>query len=509
MPSKKEWLLGGAIALLLLLLINLPLKIAFTSPDTTHVFSGLLYNPTDGNSYLAKMRQGYEGAWSFVLPYSANPGEGAPINLYYLFLGHVANWTNSSLIITFHFARLLTSFLLLIQIFRLSWQTFEEDVPRWIVFLLASLGLGMGWLALPFGMLTPDFWLSEAFPLLAIQANAHFPLGLALQLYFFRTASSTDPSWKALGLSAVFGLVLALVYPFGFVISLAILAIQTGILTSNHAERIVPAKRLLATGVLGGPLLLAQWLIIQAHPALSIWDAQNQTPMPAVLPLLIAFSPGLFLSLLYLAKSRGALTKIDLLLVVWLGAAFSLAILPFNLQRRLLSGVSIPITFLAIKALWFFVKGKTRRCLSLAVLSLLVVPTTLILLISETEAVKAKEPALFLSVAEADALQWISENAPPDSLIAAAPQTGLYLPAKANVRVLYGHPFETVNAERWELELVSLFSGDIVASNYLERNDVDLVFYGPREKELGRLFGISNWQAIYDHDGVQILSHIE
>ncbi len=49
-----------------------------------HVFGGFLLNPLDGNSYLAKMRLGLEGEWRFRLPYTAEPGEGAYLFLFYI-----------------------------------------------------------------------------------------------------------------------------------------------------------------------------------------------------------------------------------------------------------------------------------------------------------------------------------------------------------------------------------------------------------------------------------------
>src|SRR5688572_29889563 len=92
---------------LFLLLQALPFVSAQASSDSAHEFGGFLLNPTDGFSYLAKMRQGYDGAWSFTLPYTAEPGQGAAINMYYLLLGHVARGLGWSLVLTFHAARLL------------------------------------------------------------------------------------------------------------------------------------------------------------------------------------------------------------------------------------------------------------------------------------------------------------------------------------------------------------------------------------------------------------------
>ena len=54
---------------------------AWAAAGEAHVFGGLLFNPIDGNTYLAKAYQGFEGDWRFRLPYTAEPGGGAYINL--------------------------------------------------------------------------------------------------------------------------------------------------------------------------------------------------------------------------------------------------------------------------------------------------------------------------------------------------------------------------------------------------------------------------------------------
>ena len=56
----------------------------FMAPEGWH-FAGILVNPYDGQSYLAKMRQGFDGNWLFHLTYTPEPHEGVYIYLFYLF----------------------------------------------------------------------------------------------------------------------------------------------------------------------------------------------------------------------------------------------------------------------------------------------------------------------------------------------------------------------------------------------------------------------------------------
>ena len=91
--DRKEWRWIVWVALGLVVVSSLPYLVAWgVTPESAH-FTGLIFNPQDGNSYIAKMRQGFAGSWSFRLPYTPEPHDGAPVYLFYLFWGHVARWT--------------------------------------------------------------------------------------------------------------------------------------------------------------------------------------------------------------------------------------------------------------------------------------------------------------------------------------------------------------------------------------------------------------------------------
>jgi hypothetical protein len=68
--------------------------------------------------------------------------------------------------------------------------------------------------------------------------------------------------------------------------------------------------------------------------------------------------------------------------------------------------------------------------------------------------------------------------------------------------VLYGHPFETVDAEGQEQALIAFFEagGD---DHFLSERGVDYVFYGPRERELGE-FSIPGLEPIFSSGGVEL-----
>ena len=105
--ERKEWRWVLIVALLVVVIAVLPYLVAWSITPAGKVYTGLLVNPLDGHSYLAKMRQGAAGQWLFRLPFTSEPQRGAFTFVYYLFLGHVSALSGLPLIVTYHIARSL------------------------------------------------------------------------------------------------------------------------------------------------------------------------------------------------------------------------------------------------------------------------------------------------------------------------------------------------------------------------------------------------------------------
>jgi hypothetical protein len=73
---------------------------------------------------------------------------------------------------------------------------------------------------------------------------------------------------------------------------------------------------------------------------------------------------------------------------------------------------------------------------------------------------------------------------PENSLILASPELSLFLPARG-FRVVYGHPFETVNAMGRKQAVEYFYNGR--ACDVIAVEQVDYVVMGPRETALARV----------------------
>jgi hypothetical protein len=502
------------IIVIVLVAVSAPYLYASRMGGETYVFGGFLINPLDGNSYLAKMYQGWQGDWRYQLAFTLEPGEGAYLFLFYLFLGHLARWLNAPLLLVFHLVRLLGALTLLIVLWRFCISLFLETRTRRWAYALAALGSGVGWLLIPFGAFTADFWVAEAYPFLSAFANPHFTFGLALVLWQIIPVARR---WWSRALAA---LLLSVINPFGVVIVLIVLGGTLGVrillarLGRASFQLRAPLVDLVAVLLGGLPVLVYDVWVTYTDPVFAAWDAQNLTPSPPLWDTVISLSPALLFALIgagWLIKQKrrpegntpSPLAEQSWLIPpVWAGLGLVLLYLPFSLQRRFMIGLYVPMAALAVVGVDALAKLRRRFRLGMILVLAVSLLTNVVVLLSGLYGARTHDPAIYLTAGEADALAWIEEHIPEDALILASPEMGMFIPAHTGRRVLYGHPFETVDAEEQEQALIGFFEagGD---DHFLSERGVDYVFFGPRERELGD-FSIPGLKSVFSSDDVEL-----
>ena len=508
MTKKQEsWALAGFIGVLIIV-ITLPYILAWRAGGDAYVFDGFLYNPADGNSYLAKMRQGWNGSWTFTFPYMAEPGEGAYIHLYYITIGHLSRITGLSLIFGFHFFRTLGVAALYIALFTLCKLIFEDVRSRWTAFLLAALGSGLGWIFFPFGVVTSDVGVPEIYPFYASISSGHFPLSMALLISVMLLYLREDGSLKGRAGLLAAGLAMSIVTPFGTVIA----GLTLGTAWFWNIIRKTSAKNQAINFVLfvcgSGPLMVYYYWLSKTNFAVQGWNLQNislSSPVwdtaASLLPLLWFALPGAVIAWKSGIKSHR-------LLVFWMALSLVLAYSPSALQRRMLTGIFIPMAILAAFTFehWFFKQRRFKRFVQVVFIILCIMTTAMNVYIGFI-AGKSLAPVLFLTSGEIEALDWMQDNLAPDSVVLTSSSMGMYVPAHSDLRVLYGHPYETSNALYWEDAVNQVFSGELSEAEglqFLKDNHVKYIFIGPRERDLGVINWLGGLTLIHENNSVQI-----
>lgn len=504
---------------LLLVCLSLPYAYGVAVQGTDHVFGGLLINPIDGNSYFAKMQAGARGEWTFRLPYTADPGPGVPLFGYYLFLGHVARGLGAPIPVVYHVARIIGGAVLLFTAYALVARVFDAPSERLGAWSLIVLGSGLGGWAVAFGAFTSDLWVAEGFPFLAAYATPHFPLATAAVLWTYLTifpnhaAGEAGRTWAQVGVGvAAAGLLVILLPPVvagvGLVVAGSMLA--DGWSRWRRREALVrlhwaPALAFCAVAAAG--LGLVYWSS-RAHPTIAQWSAQNMTLSPPVWDYLIAYGllgvPAL-LGIRAIVRGESAGSR---WLLLWAGLNVFALYLPVPFQRRLTTGLFVCLAVLAALGLRAWAAGNVRRWwLGIGALLLLGLPTQFMVLLAGVHGARSLDPRLYLTRGEYAAMAWMRQNLPADAVVLAGPQTGLFVPAHAGVRVLYGHPFETVDASQRKAEVEQFFSGEVggtEAQAILDSSGADYVFVGPREMEAGALLPVTGLRVVYVRDGIAL-----
>jgi hypothetical protein len=201
-------------------------------------------------------------------------------------------------------------------------------------------------------------------------------------------------------------------------------------------------------------------------------------------------------------KTRNERNRVFL---VWCLAGIILLYLPIGLQRRLMIGLMIPLAGLSALGLQYLSCGSARRRLGLTgLLFLLAVPTSLVVLLAGVHGVLAHDSLLYLTRAESRGLSWLDNNAPENALVLASPEMGLFIPAYAGQRVLYGHPFETREAEEMKDLVVRLFDNTVAPQDLTVINNVDYIYFGPREAQIGYPDLLKNFDMVFQKENVAI-----
>lgn len=504
--SKRSFIFFTSLTILL---VTLPYLLAARSGGEGLVFNGFLLNPIDGNSYLGKMREGWLGHWQFTLLNSSQAPVGSYLFLFYIFLGHASRWLGLPLIFTFHAARVLSAFLLSLMLYRFIdvYLAGRSQRTKTIAFALLCFGSGLGWLAAFFGGFTADFWVAEAYPFLSMYSNPHFPLGLALILDFFvqlrNPVARSSFFWLVLK-----GILLAIVMPFGVVV--AGLVASGAQLWEIIVEKSPIRWWMLGFLIPGGLFLIYQYSVIQSDPVLAGWNAQNFTDTPPLWDILISFSPALILAIGFIARAiKSREVEHYKLLVVWLAAGFILAYVPFQLQRRFLLGYTIPIACLAAIALdWLVASGKRLLRAGVAVAIAASLISNLFIWIGSVSAAASHQPELYYPRSIQGAFDWMLAHQRDDYVVLAAPDTASLIPGATGWRVVYGHPYETPHAAQRKQEVENIFSGKMglaEVQQYIESLEIDYIFVGPYERDLGGDLAWSDtFAVVFEADNVTI-----
>ncbi|GAB4552207.1 MAG: hypothetical protein OHK0023_19900 [Anaerolineae bacterium] len=498
--TTTEWrwlvLIGGALVALILL----PYLLAFLgwNVPSDYQFTGVLYAPLDGATYVAKIQQGIDGAWRTTLTHTPEPHKGIFFNTFYTLLGHLAGIFGFSSLQMFHVSRLVLSLAMFVALYHLGSAIWGKVRSRRLFFMLVTIGSGLGWVVLllwpdsNYTQLPSDLTLVESSPLLASLAHPHLPLAIALIAGIVAMCVAvTRPGFREIptifngGLgAAIASALLATIMPQGW---LPLASALVGyLLISLIRTRSIPHLELqwMALIIVAGiPMLIYYYAAIQANPFFANWLYQARQEPPALwryllgygLPLLIAI-PAIWRAITRLERDG------DRFMLFYLAGSVLWLVLPAPYPVGYSVGMIIPIAYFAVRAIeefWLNLIPLHLRDLALAILLLLILPSNIIVAVkplsqlSETRI--SVDAGTLLSKNDVAALQAIQSYAEAQDVVLAPVPVSLWIPALTSQKVVYGHHAETAFAAEKKLQLWLWFNARYGCHSLVERYQVRFI----------------------------------
>jgi hypothetical protein len=508
--TTAEWRRVAIWSGIILALISMPVIVGYLMPNETYAFTGAAHHPEDMMSYLAKMRQGYEGAWAARLPYAVEPHPGIPLfYLFYTLLGRVGRWTGLSLPLLYHSARVVCAAFLLSTAYRFIAFILPKPNWRWTAFLLATVASGFGvWVVLltgsfTLGGITPiDLWPLDFYTFALWFLSPHQTLGIAL---FLLILQSVVTYWETLEpRRLVPGIVAALVEGFLFPFLPLVYGITLAIAWLwERRWRIAPLATIgavILVVILPLPIVINYWLGLRGHAAWISFSSQNLTLSPPVWHYLLGYGVVGLLALPggWWAWREGPRGRLAVTLVV---VSLILAYLPANFQRRLITGAHVPMCALAaagihgwLLPLWGRWRPASRAKLiyranltRVGVVAFSAISSSYVWL-SILISVLAYSSGIYIPGDAAVGIRWLGTETSSHARILSAYTIGTVIPAYTGRRVFWGHALETPFLDQKRAEATQFFSAetsDAERRATLGRYGISHIFYGPDERAMG------------------------
>jgi hypothetical protein len=398
--------------------------------------------------------------------------------------------------------------------------TFLDRISqRRLAFLLIFFSSGLGGLFLSLGAVVQSQGLYQAFnadlrfkelnTFLTLYCHPHFALSLALILLLARSWFRHLIRSRKRDLLAALAclLLIGLFNPYSLVAADAALVASCAGMTLAQ-RRLVPstALALLAALLVTAPLLVYNFFTFVRDPFWGrIYSAQSAhthvTPGP--LPLIAGYGLVLVLAILGSNVRPASHSSRSRFAVLWAGACFVVAYLPFSFQSRALFGVHPFLCLLAVHGMEHLSRlgrhtcqERLHRLVRIGVRSLVVFLFTgsvvgvyfTVLAFSFDFGNLGKAVGVYEKAPLAKVAERLTESAALDDLVMAAYRSGNFLVAHSPVRAFYGHFNATLEPEEKRNQVEVFYSSstpDSWRKNLIDQYGITFVLYGPYEAEIG------------------------
>ena len=483
----RGWLLPLLLGVVLAAVTAIPYVYAYLAQPAGQVFMGFIFLGDDANTYLAKMREGWEGALGWTNRYTSEPSPPAFLFLFWLGLGRLAAVLHLPLLLTFHLARVAGAFSLLAAAWAFIRHFVEDPRARKFALFFLAFGLGFGYVVQALGHPvvlgeksdTLDWRMPELSAFYSILALPHFTWSVVFQaLGVVLTLAAAEKGSFRLGLlGGLAWLGQASIHP-------QMPVLMGGALAAALLLRPVGRRGYLAAAVallIPAPYVAYSYLAFVGNPEVVRWTFHSKNGVPPDLfSMVFALAPQLLLALpgAWLAAHRRS--RADLFLLAWIAGLLAILLLPNpagDLRRRFFDGIYLLLVALAAHGLYGVLLPRIRslKARNLVPFTWIVYSTVGSWFLILAPIANATDRQYALTTSQYSALAWLGSQ--PRGLVLSSPQMGLYVPAYTSDTVYVGHYDETFNYYGKAQQAFDAFSGRSDLRAFAAENGIRYVLW--------------------------------
>lgn len=452
--ALAEYRLPIILGLILAAVTAIPYVDGYLVQPQGRVFVGFFYLWDDATTYIAKMREGWEGSWAWQNRYTTEASPTAYLFMFWIVLGHVAGITHLPLVAVFQLARVAGAFALMAAAWLCIRHFIQDSATR--NFALVFLAIGLGWGLVIWGLGHPvvfgnqteglDLRMPELSAFYSILALPHFAWsGVFAALGIPLTLMAIERGSLRLGvLAGLAWLGQASIHP-------QMPVLMGGATAAAMLLRPPRSTRGWAAGALAfaipAPYILYSYLAFVGNPEVERWTyhSKNAVP-PETVSLLLALAPQLLLAAVGVPGAIRRRTREDLFLLAWLVLLGAILWLPNpagDLRRRFFDAIYIPLVLLGARGMYEEILPRlrslrARRLIPFSYVTIAAVGSAFLVL---SPLLVAAQPQYSITTAEYDGLNWLGGE--PSGRVLCMPGVGLYVPAYSSDTVYVGHYDET------------------------------------------------------------------
>src|SRR5436309_12633194 len=482
-----EWSLPVATGVILALVTAAPYVYGYLAQPHGQVFMGFFYLGDDANTYLAKMRQGFEGAWSWQNRYTTEESPGAYLFMFWLLLGHIAAIAGRPLIVVFHLARVAAAVALMAAAWLCITHFIQDGGARLFAFFFCAISLGMGYVIQALGHPvifgnptdTLDWRMPELTAFYSVLALPHFAwsgvfaaAGVVLTLNAIQRGSLVFA-----GLAGLAWLGQASIHPQMPILMGGATAVALLLRPAS------PRGWLAAVVAFGipAPYILYSYFAFVGNPEVQRWTFHSKNALPPEgFSFFFAIAPQLLLALTGLPVALRRRSREDIFLIAWLVLLAAILYLPNpagDLRRRFLDGLYLPLAVLAAMAMYETILPRLRSARAHALIPFAYVAFASIgsaFLVLAPLAV-ATQPQYSVPSTWFDGLTWLGGQ--PPGRVLAMPGVGLYIPAYSSDTVYVGHYDETFDYTNKTQTALRVLTGQSDIEQFIRENQIRYVVW--------------------------------